>query len=129
MIVVDCSALIDAMTGAKGTADLNALLVADELHAPTLIDYELTAAISGMVLRSTLSADRANDALTDFEDLAIRRWDSIDAFRRKALAWRDNISAYDAAYLVLAQMLRCPLVTRDRRLAKAADTLVEVVVL
>ncbi len=129
MIVVDCSALIDAMTGAQGTEELTALLVADELHAPTLIDYELTAAISGMVLRSTLSADRASDALTDFDGLAIRRWDSMDAFRRKALAWRDNVGAYDAAYVVLAQMLRCPLVTRDRRLAKAAGRLVDVVVL
>jgi predicted nucleic acid-binding protein len=129
MIVVDCSALIDAMTGARGTEDLTALLVTDELHAPTLIDYELTAAINGMVLRSTLSADRANDALTDFDSLAIRRWDSMDAFRRKASGWRDNVGAYDAAYVVLAQMLRCPLVTRDRRLAKAAGRLADVVVL
>jgi predicted nucleic acid-binding protein len=129
MIVVDCSALIDVVTGVDGTDALNALLVADELHAPTLIDYEWTAAISGMVLRSALSAERANDALTDFDDLVIRRWDSIDALRRGAFAWRSNISSYDAAYVVLAQMLRCPLVTRDRRLAKAAGRLVEVVVL
>lgn len=82
-----------------------------------------------MVLRSALSAERANDALTDFDDLVIRRWDSIDALRRRAFAWRNNISSYDAAYVVLAQMLRCPLATRDRRLAKAAGRLVEVAVL
>lgn len=128
MIVVDCSALIDAVTGADATDDLAALLTDEELHAPTLIDYEWTAALRGMVLRSLLSEERANDALTDFDDLVIRRWDSVDALRRRAFAWRDNISTYDAAYVVLAQMLRCPLVTRDRRLANAARGHVEVIV-
>jgi predicted nucleic acid-binding protein len=127
MIVVDCSALIDVMTDADGTEALNALLAADELHAPTLIDYEWTAALSGMVLRSTLSAERAKDALTDFDDLVIRRWNSIDELRRRAFEWRNNFSSYDAAYVVLAQMLHCPLVTRDLRLAKAAKDHVEII--
>lgn len=128
MIVVDCSALIDVMTRAEGTERLATLVSAGELHAPALIDYEFVAALSSMVYRSTLTAPRAQDALTDFEDLVIRRWDSSDAMRRRAFALRDNVSAYDAAYVALAEVLRFPLVTRDRRLAKAAGRLIDVIV-
>jgi predicted nucleic acid-binding protein len=128
MIVVDCSALIDAMTHAEGTDELSGLLAAEELHAPTLIDYEVVAAVGGLVRRSALSMARAEDTLTDYDSLVIRRWDAVDALRRRALAWRDNVSAYDAAYVVLAGALDCPLVTRDRRLAKTAGRLVEVIV-
>ncbi|WP_425402289.1 type II toxin-antitoxin system VapC family toxin [Glaciibacter superstes] len=58
--------------------------------------------------------------MTDFEDLPIRRWPSADALRRRVFQLRDNISAYDAAYVALAEALGCPLLTRDSRLAKSS---------
>lgn len=66
-----------------------------------------------------LRARLGEDALTDFEDLPIHRWPASDAMRRRAYGLRDNVSAYDAAYIALAETLACPLVTRDAALARS----------
>jgi len=126
VIVVDCAAVIDALTAVEGTDDLRALLAGEELCAPTLLDFEVVSALRGMTLRGALPVSRAEDTLTDFEDLAILRWWSHDTLRRRAFQLRDNVSAYDAAYVVLAEALDCPLVTRDLRLAKAIEYLITV---
>lgn len=119
MIVVDCSAVIDALTGAPGTVELVDLLSAEDLHAPALMDYEVVAAVRGLVLRRHLTPSRAVDVLTDFEDLPVERWPADAALRARAFQLRDAVSAYDAAYVALAEAMDCPLVTRDRRLARA----------
>lgn len=117
MIVVDCAAVVDALTAVAGTENLRARLATEELHAPSLLDYEVVSALRGLVLAGHLSAARAQDLLTDFEDLPIRRWPSADVLRRRAFQLRDNVSAYDAAYVVLAEALGCVLLTRDARLS------------
>jgi predicted nucleic acid-binding protein len=66
------------------------------------------------------------DLLTDFMDLPIERWPATGALLRRAFQLPHNLSSYDAAYVVLAEALACPLVTRDARLAKAAPSTVEV---
>lgn len=119
MIVVDSSALVDALTAVPGSDDLRSYLAAEDLHAPGLIDFELVSALRGLTLAGHLSATRAQDLLTDFDDLPMQRWPSADALRRRAFQLRDNISAYDAAYVVLAEALDCPLLTRDTRLARS----------
>ncbi|MGY1643321.1 type II toxin-antitoxin system VapC family toxin [Geodermatophilus sp. SYSU D00703] len=128
MIVVDCSVVVDALTVADGGHALRARLGEETLHAPALIDYEVAAAVRGLVLRRDLAVERAEEALADFGDLPIRRWPAADALRRRALALREDVSAYDAAYVVLAEALDCPLLTRDVRLARAPghDARVEV---
>ncbi len=126
MIVVDCAAVVDVLTAIEGTDDLRDLLAGEELSAPTLLDLEVVSALRGMTLRGELLASRAEDTLTDFDDLAILRWPSDDSMRRRAFQLRDNVSAHDAAYLVLAEALDCPLVTRDLRLAKASEHLITV---
>jgi predicted nucleic acid-binding protein len=117
VIVADCAAVVDALTGLPGTDDLRATLAEEDLHAPTLVDYEVVSALRGLVQAGHLSATRAYDALTDFDALPIRRWPSAAPLRRRALSLRDQVSAYDAAYVALAEALRCPLVTRDSHLA------------
>ncbi len=126
MIVVDCAAVVDALTAVEGTDDLRAFVATAELSAPALLDYEVVSALRGLTLRGDLTAARAVDALTDFDDLEIRRWPSADALRRRAFQLRAYVSAYDAAYVVLAEALDCPLVTRDVRLARAIGQLVRV---
>jgi len=126
VIVVDCAAVVDALTGVVGTADLRARLASDELHAPALLDFEVVSALRGLTLRGGLTAARAQDALTDFDDMDIRRWSSGDALRRRAFQLAGNVSAYDAAYVALAEALDCPLLTRDLRLARAAGHLVRI---
>jgi predicted nucleic acid-binding protein len=128
MIVVDSAAVVDALTASEGTDDLRAFLASEELNAPDLLDFEVVSALRGLTLRGDLTATRAEDVLTDFDDLEIRRWRSNDALRRRAFQLRANVSAYDAAYVVLAEALDCPLLTRDLRLAKSSghDVRIEV---
>jgi predicted nucleic acid-binding protein len=119
MIVVDSAALVDALSAVEATDELRAHLAAEELHAPTQLDYEIVSAVRGLTLGGSLSAARAQDLLVDFDDLPIRRWPSAHALRRRAFQLRDHVSAYDAAYVALAEALDCPLLTRDRRLARS----------
>lgn len=118
MIVLDCSVVVDVLAGAPGTDDLRSRLAAEELHAPTLLDYELVSAVRGINLAGALTDERAGDLLEDFDDLPIHRWPSAAALRRRAFVLRHDLSAYDAAYVALAESLECPLLTRDTRLAR-----------
>lgn len=93
MIVADCAAVVDALTAVEGTDDLRALLASEELNAPALLDYEIVSALRGLTLRGDLTAARAEDALTDFDDLEVRRWPYDDAFRRRVFQLRANVSA------------------------------------
>ena len=93
MIVADCAAVVDALTAVEGTDDLRALLASEELNAPALLDFEVVSALRGLTLRGDLTAARAEDALTDFDDLEVRRWPSDDAFRRRVFQLRANVSA------------------------------------
>ena len=120
MIVVDCSALVDALTGLAETEALRARLADDDdLHAPGLLDYEIVSALRGLIRRRLITAGRAADVLTDYESLSVERWPADDALRRRAFQLRSNVSAYDAAYVALAEALECPLVTRDGRLSRS----------
>lgn len=119
MIVVDATAVVDALAMVEGTEDLRSRLAGEDLHAPSLLDFEFVSALRGLALGGKLSAARAEDALTDFEDLPIQRWPAEDFLRRRAFALRDNLSAYDASYVALAEVLDCPLLTRDARLARS----------
>ncbi len=119
MIVVDGSAIVDALTGGESADRLRELLQGEELHAPALIDYEVVSALRGLALAGHLSETRAEDALADYADLRIQLWSESDEFRRRAFQLRNNVTAYDAAYVVLAEALECPLATCDRRLARS----------
>ena len=127
MIVIDCSVVVDALSGFGGD-DLRASFEAEELHAPSLLDYEVVSAVRGLVLVDRLSVPRARDLLADFDDLPIHRWPPADALRRRAFALPDNVSAYDGAYVALAEALECPLLTRDARLGRTTGHDAEVLV-
>jgi predicted nucleic acid-binding protein len=120
VIVIGCSALVDALTAAEDADSLRLRMSGEDLHAPALLDFEVVAALRGLILGSHLTPARAEDALTDFDDLTIERWPSSDGLRKRAIQLRHNISAYDAAYVALAEALDCPMLTRDARLLKSA---------
>ena len=126
MIIIDCAAVVDAITAVDGTDDLRAALAEEELNAPALLDFEVVSVLRGLTFRGHLTATRAQDALTDFDDLEIRRWPSGDGLRRRAFQLRHNMSAYDAAYVCLAEALDCTLLTRHVRLVNAAGHLVTI---
>jgi predicted nucleic acid-binding protein len=120
VIVVDSAAVVDALMAIEGTEDLRACLAEKELHAPHLLDFEVLSGLRGLTLGGHLSAERAQDLLTDFAELPIARWPFGDGLRRRAFQLRTNLSAYDAAYVALAEALTCPLLTRDDRLARSS---------
>ncbi|MGH9063481.1 MAG: type II toxin-antitoxin system VapC family toxin [Acidimicrobiales bacterium] len=126
MIVVDAAAVVDALTVVESSADLRAHLASEELHAPGLLDFEFVSALRGLTLGGHLSVTRVEDALTDFDDLAIQRWPSSDGLRRRAFGLRNNLSAYLASYVALAEALDCPLLTRDSRLARSGGHTVQI---
>ena len=128
MIVVDSAAVVDVLTAVEGSEELAGYLADEELHAPSLLDFEVVAALRGLTLGGHLSAARAEDALSDYEELAIERCPFADPLRRRAFALRENISAYDAAYVAVAEALECPLLTRDQRLAKSSGHSVAIIV-
>ena len=128
MIVVDSAALVDALTGVDGSDQLRAELRPEELHAPAPLDYEVVSALRGLVRGGKLDPARAEDVVADFGDLRLRRWPAADPLRRRAFQLRDVISAYDAAYVALAEALDCTLVTRDAKLASATGHGARVVV-
>lgn len=130
MIVVDCSAIIDALVGpTDDVANLRQLLGSERLSAPTLLDYEVVSALKGLTRAGRLEHTAAIDVLGDYADLTIGRWGLVDGFRRRAFELSAGLSSYDAAYVVLAEALDATLVTRDRKLAKAARELVEIMVI
>jgi predicted nucleic acid-binding protein len=74
--------------------------------------------------RAARRAERA--AASALDALEVQRWPSGDGLRRRAFQLRDNLSAYDAAYVVLAEALECSLVTRDARLATTSGHVVRI---
>lgn len=126
MIVIDCAAAGDAITAVNGSEGLRAALTDEDLHAPALLDFEVVSALRELTLRTHITPARARDALTDFDALSIQRWPSAAPLRLRAFSLRDNLSAYDAAYVVLAEALQCPVLTRDTRLARSSGHDVEI---
>ena len=126
MIVVDASAAFDAVVGRDQHDPIPARLAeADEIAAPHLIDLEVLHALRRDVRTGTTSADRASDARDDFADLALSRYPH-EPFIDRIWELRNDLSAYDAAYLALAEAISIPLITRDAGLAAVAERTVEV---
>ncbi len=91
-----------------------------DLHAPALCDVEVAAGLRRALLGGLLSVPRAQEALADLHDLPLTRHGHLGLLGR-ILELRANLSAYDAAYVALAERLRAELLTADRALARAAE--------
>jgi predicted nucleic acid-binding protein len=120
MIVVDASALLEFLLQTSLGARVEARLFRDddELHAPQLLDVETVQALRRLVRTGEVSSGRAEEAIADLTDFDLHRHSHLDLLGR---AWklRDNISAYGAMYVALAEAIDAPIVTCDRPLAKA----------
>lgn len=119
MLVIDSSALLEVLIGRQPDGRLVARLTDErELHCPHLLDIEVLHALRALVRRGQISADRAADARVDVDDLTLIRYPH-SALADRIWELRENLTAYDAAFVALAEALDAPLVTCDARLAKA----------
>ncbi len=120
MIVVDASAVLELLlASATGIRIGERLLSPGEIVcAPHLIDLEVAQVLRRYSLSGDLEPSRAAEALADFRDLPIERYPH-DLFLTRIWEMRHNVTAYDAAYLALAETLDSVLITTDERLATA----------
>lgn len=115
MIVVDASV---ALSGLLSDGAARAILATETLHAPHLIDSEAAHALCRQVAAGSVLADDAWRALDVWRRLGVTRHAAAPHLER---VWelRENVSAYDATYVALAEALDCGLVTADGRLGRA----------
>jgi predicted nucleic acid-binding protein len=118
VIVIESSAVVDALVDDPANPELLALIADSGLHAPSLLDYEVASALRGHALGGKLGDAQLDDASEDFTALRIERY-PLSTMMRDVLKLRDNFTMYDAAYVVLAQALELPLVTADAKLTEA----------
>lgn len=118
MIVVDASALAPALADdGQGGYQARARLAGEQLAAPELVVLEVASIIRRAHRAKHLDQRRAEQALGDLVVLPLRLAPHRQLLER-AWALRDNATAYDAAYLALAELLDAPLITTDRSLAR-----------
>jgi predicted nucleic acid-binding protein len=128
MIVIEASAMVDALVDKPANAELLATIADSDLHAPSLLDYEVASALRGHARAGRLAEQRLADAVDDFGALRIDRY-PLAPMLGAVLDIRENFTVYDAAYVVLAQALEAPLITADFKFAEARRLGVDVRVL
>lgn len=127
MTVVDASAVLEMLLRTTVGARLERRLLARgrSLHAPHLIDVEVAQVLRRYESAGVLTPERGQEALADLAALPLERYPH-DVLLPRIWELRRNVTAYDAAYLALAEALRARFVTCDARLAAAPGHRVEV---
>lgn len=115
MIVLDASA---AVLGLLGDGEARRTLSAEDVAVPHLADSEVLQALRRQEHRGVLTREQAATATSAWGRLGLRRHGAVATLGR---IWqlRENLSAYDATYVALAEMLDCHLMTADAKLARA----------
>ena len=118
-VVCDASALVALLLdgGADGqwaTRELTGVT----LVAPALLAFEAANIIRRCELAGTVSPDQASQAHQDLVDLEIEYW-PYELLLPRVWELRHNLSSYDASYVSLAELAQAPLITLDRRIARA----------
>ena len=121
MIVVDASVVVEVLLRSDAGVGLEERLFEgdDPLHAPHMLDVEVANALRRYALHGDLDQRQGGDALADLAAMSIERHGHQPLLER---IWqlRHNLTAYDAAYLALAEGLGAPLLTCDAGLASVA---------
>jgi predicted nucleic acid-binding protein len=120
LIVVDASVAVNALADSTSDGDrARAALLADpDLAAPDLINVEVVSVLRKWWQMRQMSDQNMREAIANLADLDVTHYPTLPLMAR-AYELRSNLTPYDATYVALAEMLDCPLLTADIRLAKA----------
>jgi predicted nucleic acid-binding protein len=127
VIVVDASALLEVLlrTPAGDAVETRLFGSRQSLHAPHLLDVEVAQVVRRYAAGGEIDSERGRAALADLGDFPLHRYPH-DVLLPRVWELRNNLTAYDAVYVALAEALGASLLTRDRRLAAAAGHRVQV---
>jgi predicted nucleic acid-binding protein len=130
VIVADASAVVEVLLNTPVASDISRHLFAagETIHVPHLIDVEVLHVLRRYARTVELGNDRAEQALLGFADMQLHRHPH-DVLLRRIWELRHNWTAYDAAYIALAEALDAPLITRDRALASKSGHRARVLVI
>jgi len=120
VIVLDASAVIEILLQTEAGAPVGERLLEthSSLHAPHLLDVEVAQVLRRFVAQEKLKEARAGQALRALRDLPVERY-SHEILLPRIWALRQNLTAYDATYVALAEILGATLLTRDSRIQRA----------
>ena len=119
MIVLDASAALEVLLRTPRAAAVQARLFApgDRFNAPHLVDLEIAQVLRRHVAAGQMTTARAAEALDAWRAFPLDRWPH-EGLLRRIWALRGTLTAYDAAYVALAEALGAPLITTDAKLAR-----------
>lgn len=120
MIVIDASVLANVVgdDGSDGQRARAEFRTAGDVAAPDLVDVETVSVLRKRWLAGTVTDERFAAAVDDLTQLELERYPTL-RFMRRAFELRSNVTAYDSAYVALAEELGCDLLTADQHLASA----------
>ncbi|MCI0443905.1 type II toxin-antitoxin system VapC family toxin [bacterium] len=120
MIVVDSSVILEVLLRTKSSQTIEKKIFSrgQTLHAPHLIDIEIAQVIRRYASAGEITPERGSQAIEDLIDFRISRY-SHDILLPRIWELRTNMTAYDATYVSLAEILDSPLLTRDAKLARS----------
>lgn len=119
-VVVEASIIVRLLANRTADEDLRRRLsTLRTVHAPHLIDAEVASAVRGLLFGGKIDLPRAVEMLADFAALRITRY-LIHPHLGRVIELRNNLTAYDAVYVALAETLRMPLLTQDPKLSRAS---------
>lgn len=119
MIVLDASALVALWSRDTVATSLIAKQIAEHDHdiwAPLHFKIESAQAVRKQFLRKQISREQVVSRLTDLAEIEVTSMPT-EVLLPSVARYLDNATAYDAAYVALAELLDCPLLTADKRIA------------
>lgn len=118
-LVADASAILAAIRdGGPAGESARARIAASDLHGPDHLPIEVVSVFARWRAGGMIRASAAEEALNVFWSIPVRLW-RLDIVRDRVWELTAHLSGYDAAYVALAERLGAPLLTADRRIARA----------
>ncbi len=125
--IIDASALVELLLLGERAGAVERAIRNVHLAAPDSINPEVVNTVRGLERSGQLDGERAAEMVDDFLTVPVTRVATLDL---TPAVWglRHNLTAYDACYVALARELGAELITGDRRLARAPNLGVPLIV-